>query len=404
MTQADVLERRQLVEPRRDDRSPGDVRPRAVPGERIAGRPRRRGGRRRTRRGRTRSTPRGSRQRRPTSARKPPGRLARSFLTRANARTIGDTDGSIIAAIIVTQIPTNQPSPPRSVPGPASIPRMRSTVTIQETSAAREERRRCRRGSDAAASAVGFSRGNRHRQQLQLCDPDYARRREPCRAILASRSGDARPAASRFRGASARSDLFVRVPVVSFPGGHDRARHPADLGAAHVYRGQRVGRGGRIFTMTKFSTLRIGAEKRLGHHLRRGARRADREGGDHMGRWLRATQLDEIPQFWNVLKGDMSLVGPRPIRPRFFEELAEELPAYWQRLVVSPGLTGSPRYAEATRPRWWRSSPTTSSGSRTARTALPPHARGDRLAPLFGRLTHTSSRDPRDPGRAGPVS
>jgi lipopolysaccharide/colanic/teichoic acid biosynthesis glycosyltransferase len=59
-----------------------------------------------------------------------------------------------------------------------------------------------------------------------------------------------------------------------------------------------------------------------------------------LGRWLRATQLDEIPQFWNVLKGDMSLVGPRPIRPRFFEELAADLPAYWQRLVVRPGLTG----------------------------------------------------------------
>jgi len=59
-----------------------------------------------------------------------------------------------------------------------------------------------------------------------------------------------------------------------------------------------------------------------------------------LGRWLRATQLDEIPQLWNVLRGDMSLVGPRPIRPRFFEELAAELPAYWQRLVVRPGLTG----------------------------------------------------------------
>src|SRR5205085_2538399 len=59
-----------------------------------------------------------------------------------------------------------------------------------------------------------------------------------------------------------------------------------------------------------------------------------------IGAWLRATQLDEVPQLLNVLLGDMSLVGPRPIRPRFFEELAEELPAYWQRLVVRPGLTG----------------------------------------------------------------
>jgi lipopolysaccharide/colanic/teichoic acid biosynthesis glycosyltransferase len=106
------------------------------------------------------------------------------------------------------------------------------------------------------------------------------------------------------------------------------------------YRGDRVGRGGRVFTMTKFRTLRSGAEARLGHYL--GTELVEKTESEvtKLGRWLRATQLDEIPQFWNVLRGDMSLVGPRPIRPRFFEELAEELPAYWQRLVVRPGLTG----------------------------------------------------------------
>jgi lipopolysaccharide/colanic/teichoic acid biosynthesis glycosyltransferase len=106
------------------------------------------------------------------------------------------------------------------------------------------------------------------------------------------------------------------------------------------YRGQRVGRGGRVFTMTKFRTLKPGAEQRLGHHL--GPALVERTEAEvtRIGRWLRATQLDEVPQFWNVLKGDMSLVGPRPIRPRFFEELAADLPAYWQRLVVRPGLTG----------------------------------------------------------------
>jgi lipopolysaccharide/colanic/teichoic acid biosynthesis glycosyltransferase len=106
------------------------------------------------------------------------------------------------------------------------------------------------------------------------------------------------------------------------------------------YRGERVGRGGRVFTMTKFRTLRPGAEARLGHHLGSALVEATEAEVTRVGRWLRATQLDEIPQFWNVLKGDMSLVGPRPIRPRFFEELAAELPAYWQRLVVRPGLTG----------------------------------------------------------------
>ena len=106
------------------------------------------------------------------------------------------------------------------------------------------------------------------------------------------------------------------------------------------YRGQRVGRGGRVFTMTKFRTLRPGAEGRIGHHLGAELVQQTETEVTKLGRWLRATQLDEIPQFWNVFRGDMSLVGPRPIRPRFFEELAEELPAYWQRLVVRPGLTG----------------------------------------------------------------
>jgi undecaprenyl-phosphate glucose phosphotransferase len=107
-----------------------------------------------------------------------------------------------------------------------------------------------------------------------------------------------------------------------------------------LYRGERVGRGGRIFEMLKFRTLKAGAEARLGPYLGEELVRRTREETTPLGTWLRATQLDEIPQLWNVLRGDMSLVGPRPIRPIFFEALAAELPAYWQRLVVRPGLTG----------------------------------------------------------------
>jgi lipopolysaccharide/colanic/teichoic acid biosynthesis glycosyltransferase len=106
------------------------------------------------------------------------------------------------------------------------------------------------------------------------------------------------------------------------------------------YRGERVGRGGRLFTMLKFRTLNTNAEVRLGPYLGEELVRRTEEELTPFGRRLKTTQLDEIPQFWNVLRGDMSLVGPRPIRPRFFEELAHELPAYWQRLVVRPGLTG----------------------------------------------------------------
>jgi lipopolysaccharide/colanic/teichoic acid biosynthesis glycosyltransferase len=114
----------------------------------------------------------------------------------------------------------------------------------------------------------------------------------------------------------------------------------ATSGRPILYRGERVGRGGRVFEMYKFRTLKRDAESRLGPYLGEELVRRTAEEFAPLGKRLKATQLDEIPQFWNVLKGDMSLVGPRPIRPVFFEELAHELPAYWQRLVVRPGLTG----------------------------------------------------------------
>jgi len=114
----------------------------------------------------------------------------------------------------------------------------------------------------------------------------------------------------------------------------------ATSGTPVLYRGERVGRGGRVFLMLKFRTLRKGAEQRLGPHLGEELVRRTQAEFTPVGRWLKATQLDEIPQFVNVLRGEMSLVGPRPIRPVFFAELAHELPAYWQRLVVRPGLTG----------------------------------------------------------------
>jgi lipopolysaccharide/colanic/teichoic acid biosynthesis glycosyltransferase len=107
-----------------------------------------------------------------------------------------------------------------------------------------------------------------------------------------------------------------------------------------LYRGECVGRRGRFFEMLKFRTMRPGAEERIGQYLGEELVRATDAELTRLGRWLKLSQLDEIPQLWNVLRGDMSFVGPRPIRPRFFAELANDLPAYWQRLVVRPGLTG----------------------------------------------------------------
>jgi lipopolysaccharide/colanic/teichoic acid biosynthesis glycosyltransferase len=107
-----------------------------------------------------------------------------------------------------------------------------------------------------------------------------------------------------------------------------------------LYRGERVGRGAHFFTMFKFRTLNRDAETRLGPYLGEELVRRTEAEYTRIGRWLKASQLDEIPQLLNVLRGDMSFVGPRPIRPVFFSDLATDLPAYWQRLVVRPGLTG----------------------------------------------------------------
>ena len=92
--------------------------------------------------------------------------------------------------------------------------------------------------------------------------------------------------------------------------------------------------------MYKFRTLAADAESRLGPYL--GEDLTTRTEGEvtRIGRILRVMHLDELPQLWNVVRGDMSIVGPRPIRPPFFELLCEQIPQYWQRLVVRPGVTG----------------------------------------------------------------
>ena len=107
-----------------------------------------------------------------------------------------------------------------------------------------------------------------------------------------------------------------------------------------LYRGERVGRRGRFFSMLKFRTMRPAPRSASASTSARSSSHATEDELTTLGRWLKVSQLDEIPQLWNVLRGDMSFVGPRPIRPRFFAELAHDLPAYWQRLVVRPGLTG----------------------------------------------------------------
>ena len=102
------------------------------------------------------------------------------------------------------------------------------------------------------------------------------------------------------------------------------------------YRQERVGQDGKTFWLVKFRSMREDAEAETGPvWSAEGDSRVTR-----MGKIMRRTRVDELPQFFNVLRGDMSLVGPRPERPHFVQQLAESIPFYPLRHVVKPGITG----------------------------------------------------------------
>ena len=103
-----------------------------------------------------------------------------------------------------------------------------------------------------------------------------------------------------------------------------------------LYHQARVGHHGRIFTVHKFRSMKVNAEAGTGAVWAT----ADDPRIMPFGRFLRRTRLDELPQLWNILAGDMSFVGPRPERPEFVQHLTEDIPYYTQRHVVRPGLTG----------------------------------------------------------------
>ncbi|MEH6962230.1 sugar transferase [Priestia megaterium] len=98
---------------------------------------------------------------------------------------------------------------------------------------------------------------------------------------------------------------------------------------------ERLGRSGRPFTIMKLRSMYSDAEKNGAQWAVKNDSRVTK-----VGKLIRQTRIDELPQLWNVLKGDMSIVGPRPERAVFIEEFQKTLPAFSQRLAVKPGLTG----------------------------------------------------------------
>ncbi len=103
-----------------------------------------------------------------------------------------------------------------------------------------------------------------------------------------------------------------------------------------LYRQRRVGLNGKVFTVYKFRSMYVDAEARTGAVWAK----KDDPRITPIGKWLRKLRLDELPQFWNVVNGDMAIVGPRPERPEFVDLLAHQIPYYRQRLAVKPGITG----------------------------------------------------------------
>jgi len=130
--------------------------------------------------------------------------------------------------------------------------------------------------------------------------------------------------------------ILLLAPAVLVVGFSLAAYLRAMVGQGVLYRQVRTGRGGEPFTLVKFRTMRPDAESD-------GGARLSTRGDDRVLRgcaWLRRTRLDELPQFWNVVRGEMSLVGPRPERPELIAEFEAAIPGYGRRHEIAPGLTG----------------------------------------------------------------
>jgi len=127
--------------------------------------------------------------------------------------------------------------------------------------------------------------------------------------------------------------LIVAGPIILALAAAVRLTSPGPA----FYSQRRVGRQGRVFEVHKLRSMCANAEKDTGPVWAGGANDMR---VTTLGRIMRRTRLDELPQLWNIFIGEMSLVGPRPERPEFVQSLSKEIPFYGQRHIVKPGLTG----------------------------------------------------------------
>ena len=157
----------------------------------------------------------------------------------------------------------------------------------------------------------------------------------PSWLIFSGRGRQARASAALralFHRAAALAGALVSLPVALVTAVLIKLDSPGPV----LYSQERVGKNGRTFRLYKFRSMRTDAEKDGPVWASRGGD----ERTTRVGRVIRKIRVDEIPQFWNILRGEMNFVGPRPERPHFVKQLAEEIPFYEQRHLIPPGLTG----------------------------------------------------------------
>ncbi len=154
--------------------------------------------------------------------------------------------------------------------------------------------------------------------------------------LLAASMNNSRPHIRQFKRAldlvASLGVLVLTAPVTAVAAVLVKLDSPGPV----LYRQERLGRGCVPFTILKFRTMIVGAESRTGPVWAR----PDDPRITRVGRWLRKFRIDEVPQLINVLRGEMSLIGPRPEREFFVKQLTEQIPFYAERFMVHPGVTG----------------------------------------------------------------
>src|SRR5690606_29308964 len=226
----------------------------------------------------------------------------------------------------------------RLLPASGSLSELAERLQVNEIVIATEDRRgslplqdllACKQRGINITNLITFFEREQGRVKLSLIDPSW---------LIFSNGFDATPlrkASKRIFDVSATALMLLLLwPLLVFTALaiwiESGPRAPV------LYRQDRVGERDRVFSLIKFRSMRTDAEK---DGVARWASKED-DRVTRVGRFIRKVRIDELPQLWNVLRGDMSLIGPRPERPQFVAELEKKIKYYELRHCVKPGLAG----------------------------------------------------------------